>query len=361
MPGRKGGMKLEGLQQLWGWSVLGEIDETRSQAFGWALAAAPLVSGGGDDLAVGAPFTGVTYPAAAPGWPHNAAAGRVYLFRDHGGLAPHQVVDEAALASAGLPIVYGVPALSTWFGYALATGDFNDDGHEDLAIGIPGKTVSQGQAAGAAVIVPSDGTWLDLGGECYLVQEMAGDLSEDGDRYGWALAAGNWNGGQYDDLAVGAPLENVGDPSGTPGIQDAGAVFVHYGGPGILSGATQIIKQGSGVAPGVPQADDWLGMSLASVRLGNGNGEYLVMGVPGEPMGNNPDCHKAGAVQLGVSWPNVGPIPDPNFLLNQDTGNPFNIADARECTGGSTPWNLYYGDPASAGKGGEIFGWSIAF
>lgn len=360
LPGRTGGLTFEGIYQLWGWPVLGEIDETRSQAFGWSLAAAPLVSGGGDDLAVGAPYTSVTYPGAAPGWPHNGDAGRVYLFRDHGGLVPHQVVDEAELASAGLPIGYGIPAADTWFGWALATGDVNADGRVDLAIGIPGKTVSQGERAGAAVIVLSDGIWLGLSNEQYLIQEMAGDISEVGDRFGWALAAGNWDGGSYDDLAVGAPLENVGDPSGAPGISDAGTVYVYYGGASGLSGATMTIRQGSGVAPGVPQADDWLGMALASVRLGNG-GEYLVVGIPGEPMGNNPDCHKAGSIQLGVSLPNLGPIPDPNFLLHQDTGAPFNVADARECTGSTTPWILYFAEPAQPGKGGEFFGWAIGF
>lgn len=57
----------------------------------WSLAAAPLVTGGGEDLVVGAPLVRVT--------DKHLQAGRVYVFGDHGGLVPHQAIDEAALSS----------------------------------------------------------------------------------------------------------------------------------------------------------------------------------------------------------------------------------------------------------------------
>ena len=348
VPGKKGGLTFEGVQQVWGWSV---VEGDSVGWFGWSLAAAPLVSGAGDELVVGAPLAG---------WPRDYQhAGRVYLFRGHGGLAPYLHIDEAALASAGLPNLYAPPQNHAWFGYSVATGDFNRDSKVDLAVGIPGKSVS-GKRAGAAVIVPGTGLGLDLANERYLVQEALGGASESPDMYGWALAAGDWNLDRHDDLAVGAPYENVEASHDAPGADRAGAVFVHHGGPDLVSGSGKILRQGQGVTPGVPEAHDWFGLSLASVRLGSGNGAYLVIGVPGQRSAHpNADCNKVGAVQLGVSFADSGPLADPDFLLHQDTGAPFNVGDQRECTTASTPWIMNFGDPASPAKGGEFFGWSI--
>ena len=73
----------------------------------------------------------------------------------------------------------------------------------------------------------------------------------------------------------------------------------------------------------------------------------------------DPNCNKAGAIQLGVSFFNVGPRADPEFLLHQDTAATFNVEDTAECSTASTPWLMNFGDPASPAKGGELFGWAI--
>jgi hypothetical protein len=198
IPGKNPAVNGEGTQQLWGWDV---VDGDSDGHFGWSLAAGPIISGGGDDLAVGSPLTG---------WPVDRShAGRVYLFRDHGGLAPHQSIDGDSLAAEGLPIVHDGARTDDWFGYSLTIGDFNHDGKLDLAIGIPRKSV-MGQKSGAAVIVPSDGSWLNFAEETYVVQENVGGVSETADAYGWSLAAGDWNLDEYDDLAVGAPSSRSG-------------------------------------------------------------------------------------------------------------------------------------------------------
>ena len=52
-------------------------------------------------------------------------------------------------------------------------------------------------------------------------------------------------------------------------------------------------------------------------------------------------------------------LADPGFLLHQDTGDPFNVADKPECSPEFTPWNVHFGDPATGEQGGEFFGWAV--
>ncbi len=348
VPGRAGGINFQGVQSLRGWHVH-EVDAVRY--FGWSLAAGPLVSGGGDDLAVGAPGVG---------WrdrdDSGDNAGRAYLFRDDGGLVPHQTIDAFTLASQGPGSLYNMPDGYDHLGWAVAMGDFNADRNLDLAIGIPGKTAASPcctHGAGAVVIVPGTGQGVDVGAERYLVQDDVGDPSDGVDRYGWSLAAGNWNADAYDDLAVGAPLESV----EASGVSRAGAVFVHYGAPGLAAGGL-VIRQGSGTTPGSPEQEDWFGHSLASVRLSPVDVDFLVIGIPGERFAGDADCNRAGAVQLAMSWPGLGPITESSFLLHQDTGNPHNVADQRECGTVAPPLKMGSSDGAPPDPFGEFFGWA---
>jgi hypothetical protein len=64
----------------------------------------------------------------------------------------------------------------------------------------------------------------------YWTQDTGGidGLAEGGDGFGTSLAAGDFDGNTFDDLAIGVPFENIGP------IADAGAIHVLYGDHGHL-------------------------------------------------------------------------------------------------------------------------------
>ena len=125
-------------------------------------------------------------------------------------------------------------------GSALATGDFNNDGYADLAIGIPFKDNSMGQVI---VLYGSAGGLRATGNQVWNQDNLA-DTREQGDQFGSALTAGDFNADGYSDLAIGVPKEDFPD-LGVPGTGvpkcgiclDAGIVNLVNGGPSGLTAA----------------------------------------------------------------------------------------------------------------------------
>ncbi len=140
--------------------------------------------------------------------------------------------------------------------------DFNGDGYDDLAIGAPGENNS----AGMVHILYSSPTGLtSTGSQTFTQSSLGTDSSEAGDRFGASLAAGDFNGDGYDDLAVGIPGEDIGS------ISDAGAVSIIFGSVNGLTGSRdQFWHQDSVNVPGGAEAGDQFGYSLAT---GDFNGE----------------------------------------------------------------------------------------
>jgi hypothetical protein len=117
------------------------------------------------------------------------------------------------------------------FGRDVTTGDFNADGFADLAIGVDLETEEPGPShSGAVSILYGSATGLQATGtggpdDQFWTQNspgIAGDGAERNDRLGRALAAGDFNGDGFTDLAAGS-IEGVGSAS------QAGAVNVMYG------------------------------------------------------------------------------------------------------------------------------------
>src|SRR5262249_29243939 len=86
--------------------------------------------------------------------------------------------------------------------------DFNGDGYEDLAVGVPGEGILvQGvimSGAGAVNVIYGSATGLNPTGNQFWFQELPGiarEHSEPGDNFGATLAAGDFNGDGFADLA----------------------------------------------------------------------------------------------------------------------------------------------------------------
>jgi hypothetical protein len=216
--------------------------------------------------------------------------------------------DDLAISAIGLESRYtlvlrwqdGVPArLWSTSGYtgSLAAGDFDADGVDDLALGdcYPNYEAdtpvcadySTGRAEtfkGGVVHVAYGSRSGDFGARTQDIhQDTPGIVgtAESGDHLGSSLAAADVNGDGYADLAVGAPYEAIGTR------QEAGSVLVVRGsGTGLLSSdgtASSIgFSQSTAGVPGSAESGDHFG---ASVALGDYDADGhadLVTGAPGE-------------------------------------------------------------------------------
>ena len=233
-----------------------------------------------DDLAIGVPGDHL-FPSGGYVWP----AGSVWVLHGHfGGLVPF----DGLFVSQQDDQIDDWPELDDDFGYAVAAGDFNGDGFDDLAIGVPGE-----EATGAVQVVMGSEFSLLFGDNAIWLQGdlIGGGPSEVGDRFGSALAVGNFNGDlnfgrPVDDLVIAAPFEDLG--AGGSGI-DAGEISVLYGtasGTWFHHAATEHFRQ-SGIfgSPAYDQTGDRFGFALASGNFDGDGFDDLALGQPGEGVG----------------------------------------------------------------------------
>lgn len=248
--------------------------------FGYALAVGYFDADGYADLAVGAP--GEDWGATANTGSVNVLYGTSTGLSDAGGETWNQ---------NDLYIDDSVEAFDQ-FGHALAAGDFDNDGYDDLAVGVPGESVEGKSSAGAVNVLYSASTGLLSVGSEFWHQDTTyvPDGPESGDRFGFALAAGDFDGNGCADLAVGVPYEGIGL------VAEAGAVNVLYGTTSGLSAALpQFWHQDIWTGTAGAEENDRFGLVLAGGDFDGDGYDDLAIGVPYEDVDTKGD---AGAVNV---------------------------------------------------------------
>jgi hypothetical protein len=139
-----------------------------------------------------------------------------------------------------------------------AHADFNGDGYSDLAVGSYGESLPGAKTAGAVSVIYGSATGLASAGNQFLTENdlgMPGDGAQTGDVFGRTVAAGDFNGDGFADLAIGAYAEDVDT------IVDAGAVTILYGSAaGIVTDGSQWWTENSpGIAGDGAEDGDRLG------------------------------------------------------------------------------------------------------
>lgn len=221
-----------------------------------------------------------------------------------------------------------------YFGRALAVGDFDGDGYYDLAVGVPHEDVGSVNQAGAVnVIYGSSAGGLDVAGNQYWNQNEANmaDDAEVNDHFGWALAAGDFDGDGRDDLAIGVPEEDI------EAVVDAGAVQVMYGSAGGLTAiGDEIWDQGAAAETG-----DRYGATVAAGDFDNDGYDDLAVGVPSEDLGS---LENAGAVEIyyGSSSGLITRLS--NDFWHQDRSGVEDTADEHDFFGSSLTVGDFDGD-----------------
>lgn len=239
--------------------------------FASALAVGALYRNALDGIIAGAPEATVFVDASIA----MAGAGLVRYYRDVQDLLFFSLFPEAI---EGHPHAAAEPF--DRYGTALAVGDFNSDGFDDLAIGVPGEDIGGATEAGAVIIEYASNSNAAYPSQFFTQADPAlPGGAESGDRFGETLAAGDFNCDGFDDLAIGAPYEDLGSAT------DAGWLIVLYADPegkgltGVGSGAYGQDSPGVGM---VPESGDRFAASLAAGDFNKDGCDDLAIGSPYE-------------------------------------------------------------------------------
>jgi hypothetical protein len=313
---------------------LDDIPVNNDDRFGHGLIAGDFNNDGFDDLAIGAPGSVVD---------GMDGAGAVHvLYGSLDGLTPSG-------SQTWTQESFGInddAAAGDQYGRTLSSGDYNHDGYDDLAVGIPYETVGGDDDAGAVnIIFGSSGglkSTIISGGKIdeTLTQDTYSlfAAAQPDERFGSALETGDFNGDDYDDLAVGTPYEDF-----PGGYDSAGTVQIFFGsGDGLVDLDVDAIfpQEIYAGTPGVDnalEAGDLFGFSLAAAEMNGDEFDDLAIGVPYETHG------VGGGALIAAGAVNVV----------------FGTSDGLDAASGAPIWTQDSDSMKSEAEAGEFFGWSL--
>jgi hypothetical protein len=198
--------------------------------------------------------------------------------------------------------------------------DFNGDGRDELVVGVPLEDVGGAVDAGGVAVISLRTSPLRNQFFTRATAGIDGDPTA-GDQFGYAVATTDFDGDGFDDLAIGAPYEDV------AGIADAGAVHILYGSAdGLVTEGSQHLTQNTDGIEDEAEAGDLVGWSLVAGQLGNLHDTLsdLAVGAPGEDVG---EAEEAGAVHA-VYGSADGLTAEGDELFTQDSPGILDIAQS---------------------------------
>jgi hypothetical protein len=296
---------------------------------GRSLAVGDFNGDGTSDLAVGAPGKGGSAPVAGAA---------LILYGSGTGLLPagSQLWNQG---SVGVP---GVERSGDEVAWSLAAGDFDGDGHDDLALGNPFDDVGTIGDAGSVNVLYGSGAGLSATGSQVFSQNSPGvpGGAERTDIFGWDVAAGAFDGSSRDSLAVGVPLESI------PGLGAVGVVDVL---PGSASGLTgtgaHAWSQDTAGVPGYAMDGDAFGASLAAADFGSGGATDLAVGVAADRIHGRPAAGSVNVLYgsgsgLTATGAQLWDQASPGILDNAEPGDLFGADVAAGDFNGDGPADL---------------------